>query len=419
MATCDACGEPSTLRCSRCKSARYCSRTCQVAAFKEHKKVCEPVREAVHGSAAGLGAESSGETTAAQQQQSLMLDREPELLAAVSGEFSYTVAELGESVHPRDIPVGHSVTVRWVDSRTGTRAKRAFRWYDSASIASELWTLAVGAIDRHRVVAGGPLTLLGDTPDVFWSMALHRRWTRLCAPPAQVADQDWIGGTWAGLHLQRALAMAREQDSASQRRAIALPSPSAAASFALAGLRTGFELPCFSEACPSPVVPSTIAALPRWWTDATLPWERVWDATAAAAAAAGSSKAAAARGAQVCSPCAYFMTETGCAAGASACLASHDSTWAAAVETWRRDAPRLIGTGGEVVDDADELPGRAAARPRSDKQSATRDDRPTPNGLASTAAWHVPDAAAVAELEARAVAAQAGSQGQAGTSLGS
>jgi hypothetical protein len=37
---CDVCGAPSTLRCIRCKTARYCSKDCQKAAWKEHKKQC-------------------------------------------------------------------------------------------------------------------------------------------------------------------------------------------------------------------------------------------------------------------------------------------------------------------------------------------------------------------------------------------
>ena len=42
--TCDACAQNAAgLRmCSRCKLASYCSRECQVAHWKEHKRVCQP-----------------------------------------------------------------------------------------------------------------------------------------------------------------------------------------------------------------------------------------------------------------------------------------------------------------------------------------------------------------------------------------
>jgi len=38
---CSACGKPAEKRCSRCKLEWYCSRECQVAAWKDHKKLCD------------------------------------------------------------------------------------------------------------------------------------------------------------------------------------------------------------------------------------------------------------------------------------------------------------------------------------------------------------------------------------------
>jgi hypothetical protein len=40
---CSKCGEPATKRCSRCQNDWYCSRECQVAAWKGHKVVCDVV----------------------------------------------------------------------------------------------------------------------------------------------------------------------------------------------------------------------------------------------------------------------------------------------------------------------------------------------------------------------------------------
>ncbi len=37
---CSSCSAPSTLQCSRCHSARYCSKACQKAAWKSHKQSC-------------------------------------------------------------------------------------------------------------------------------------------------------------------------------------------------------------------------------------------------------------------------------------------------------------------------------------------------------------------------------------------
>lgn len=37
---CKVCKKPSKDRCSRCKTARYCSRECQVSDWRTHKKTC-------------------------------------------------------------------------------------------------------------------------------------------------------------------------------------------------------------------------------------------------------------------------------------------------------------------------------------------------------------------------------------------
>ena len=39
---CERCGEAGTVRCSRCKTARYCSASCQQAHWKVHKPSCSP-----------------------------------------------------------------------------------------------------------------------------------------------------------------------------------------------------------------------------------------------------------------------------------------------------------------------------------------------------------------------------------------
>jgi len=376
---CGVCGEPSSLRCSRCKGARYCSRACQVADFPSHKRACGIAASVIEARAPRAATDAT--------QQALMRDHIPELIAAVLGNFTCITDGTSEEAPLRHIPVGGYLTVTWADLHGGPHQRRV-RWYDAASLAAELWTLSVGALDRHRHVAGGLLGLVVDLPDLLWAMAVHRKRTGLCVPPSQTPDQTWTGGTWAGLHLQKALAAAQGVDTASQRRAIALPSPSAAASFSLAGLRTGFELPCFAGACPSPIVPTTLGALPRWWTDATLPWERAFEAAAALAGQAAASAVA---------PCAYYLTEAGCAAGEGACVASHDPAWAGSVAAMRAAASSLLGTGGDIEDDAEELMGHRAPA-RSGRASSRR---PEPNGLASSPAWQKPDPAAVEYLGAR------------------
>ena len=42
LPTCDVCGVPSTLKCSRCKGRRYCARQCQVRDWKRggHREAC-------------------------------------------------------------------------------------------------------------------------------------------------------------------------------------------------------------------------------------------------------------------------------------------------------------------------------------------------------------------------------------------
>lgn len=40
-ATCSQCGRSAIQRCSRCKKAWYCSRSCQVTHWSQHKDECE------------------------------------------------------------------------------------------------------------------------------------------------------------------------------------------------------------------------------------------------------------------------------------------------------------------------------------------------------------------------------------------
>ena len=43
---CHVCGVPSSLMCSRCKAATYCSQTCQRAAWRDHKLLCVSIEQA-------------------------------------------------------------------------------------------------------------------------------------------------------------------------------------------------------------------------------------------------------------------------------------------------------------------------------------------------------------------------------------
>ncbi|EFJ29337.1 hypothetical protein SELMODRAFT_91741 [Selaginella moellendorffii] len=43
---CADCGAPAEKRCSRCKNDWYCGRSCQVANWKIHKKICDLVSSA-------------------------------------------------------------------------------------------------------------------------------------------------------------------------------------------------------------------------------------------------------------------------------------------------------------------------------------------------------------------------------------
>jgi len=38
---CGNCGKAATQRCSKCKNQWYCSRDCQIRAWKAHKALCE------------------------------------------------------------------------------------------------------------------------------------------------------------------------------------------------------------------------------------------------------------------------------------------------------------------------------------------------------------------------------------------
>lgn len=50
------CGKAAQLLCSRCKAVRYCSRECQKAHWKEHKKVCKAPSNGAQKSAEELAA---------------------------------------------------------------------------------------------------------------------------------------------------------------------------------------------------------------------------------------------------------------------------------------------------------------------------------------------------------------------------
>lgn len=40
-AVCDHCGQHAPLQCARCKVARYCTASCQLAAWGQHRVVCK------------------------------------------------------------------------------------------------------------------------------------------------------------------------------------------------------------------------------------------------------------------------------------------------------------------------------------------------------------------------------------------
>mmetsp|Transcript_11869 Transcript_11869/g.32105 ORF Transcript_11869/g.32105 Transcript_11869/m.32105 type:complete len:94 (+) Transcript_11869:138-419(+) len=42
---CELCGKDAEKRCSRCKTAWYCSRECQLAGWKKHKPFCQMVTD--------------------------------------------------------------------------------------------------------------------------------------------------------------------------------------------------------------------------------------------------------------------------------------------------------------------------------------------------------------------------------------
>lgn len=339
-----------------------------------HKRTCALTRPPIDASVA---------------QQAAMKELEPELFSAFQGHFSYTAAT--DEAEPGDIPTQFGVKVSWTDPRSGKGGRRTIKWYDAGSLASELWVLAVGALDQHVHLAGGPLMLVRELPDVMWSMAIHKRWTGLCVPPAQKPGQQW-STTWAGKHLQKSRAMARSETRESERHALALPSASAAASFCVAGKRMGFELPCFA-ASGSADVPTAVSSLPRWWTDATVPWERALSAFASALHTE-ELPAAAERAQPIPLPCMHFQTDKGCAAGPEACCALHDARWESFVQCMKRDAQALLGTGGDVLEDAyDKTTGSFFPTNLGEAQ-------PVPNGLASSPAWQLPDAEAISFLAA-------------------
>lgn len=42
---CNVCDVPADLKCSTCKTTRYCTRSCQKLDWKEHKKLCSSFAE--------------------------------------------------------------------------------------------------------------------------------------------------------------------------------------------------------------------------------------------------------------------------------------------------------------------------------------------------------------------------------------
>ncbi|KAH6569529.1 hypothetical protein BASA60_008179 [Batrachochytrium salamandrivorans] len=63
---CNKCGNPATQRCSKCRSEWYCSRQCQVKAWKGHKSICDVLHTAGSGSSRPYSS-SSGLPRLAQQ----------------------------------------------------------------------------------------------------------------------------------------------------------------------------------------------------------------------------------------------------------------------------------------------------------------------------------------------------------------
>jgi hypothetical protein len=57
---CGKCGAPAEKRCSRCHNEWYCSRECQVAAWKGHKDVCDVVAAGMKAAAAAAAGGGGG-----------------------------------------------------------------------------------------------------------------------------------------------------------------------------------------------------------------------------------------------------------------------------------------------------------------------------------------------------------------------
>lgn len=62
---CAKCGEPASMRCSRCRGEWYCRRQCQVEAWKAHKSICNMIckadKEAAEAAASATTVSAGGE----------------------------------------------------------------------------------------------------------------------------------------------------------------------------------------------------------------------------------------------------------------------------------------------------------------------------------------------------------------------
>lgn len=248
-----------------------------------------------------------------------------------------------------DLPPRTELRIRWQDpladedsitqqerEQSGSQGRAGTvtcEYYDPASLAMELYAMAMYPVDDFKMLRGGLLHLIGEF-QLWWSAILNFTDFQSCAP--RVGHYRW-GETVARLESQRMCKCLQTGSAKMQSRS----------RFALLMCRelcseTAHELHMLPPCAYADVEDETVndgEPTPRWWLDATAEWDRVL------------TRMFEGNGEPMSIGC-YYYCLGGCAAppdGPDACPYWHDALWGANAHACI-SCPRICGFCGDFAD---------------------------------------------------------------------
>jgi hypothetical protein len=125
----------------------------------------------------------------AQQQWDISRERERQLYAAATQNYTIRIASTGEAFNPASTPYGTTCVVSWrdprpaqVDSTYPASGEEQFDFWDTPTLAVELDSLAASDPGRRQLLGSWLYIAHKGEGQFFWSMIVHFHRTGRCLP---------------------------------------------------------------------------------------------------------------------------------------------------------------------------------------------------------------------------------------------